>query len=155
MFWRKYIFYPARNTLQVNYSAHVWGLMLTNMQLQGIPEQIQKVLLSTKHSLFYPKSGLLNGHNSVNFDGHFYLKVAKTSLFSNRTVEEFSLGCSISKLSNLWTEHSQKSSKWIVKFCPSICLRSWSSRVSCHFLSLVFLATSPRQPWLFLHWNKL
>jgi hypothetical protein len=65
------------------------------MQLQGIPEQIQKVLLSTKHSLFYPKSGLLNGHNSVNFDGHFYLKVAKTSLFSNRTVEEFSLGCSI------------------------------------------------------------
>jgi hypothetical protein len=68
---------------------------------KGFQKQIQKVLLSTKHSLFYPKSGLLNGHNSVNFDGHFYLKVAKTSLFSNRTVEEFSLGCSISKLSNL------------------------------------------------------
>jgi len=114
------------------------------MQLQGIPELIEKVLLSTKHSLFYPKSGLLNGHNSVNFDGHFYLKVAKTSLFSNRTVEEFSLGCSISKLSNLWTEHSQKSSKWIIKFCPSICLRSWSSRVN--FLSFSQLGFSCYEP---------
>ncbi|CAK7357472.1 unnamed protein product [Dovyalis caffra] len=42
----------------------------------------------------YLKSALLNGAKSANFEEDFYLKVAKTSVSSNTTVEEFRLDCS-------------------------------------------------------------
>ncbi|CAK7324516.1 unnamed protein product [Dovyalis caffra] len=43
----------------------------------------------------YPKRALLNGHNSPNFEGDFYLKVAEPSPSYNSTVEEFRLDCSV------------------------------------------------------------
>lgn len=88
------------------------------MQLQGIPEQIQKVLLSTKHSLFYPKSGLLNGHNSVNFDGQ---KPASSpiGLLKNSAQVVLSRSCQTYE-QNILRSHQNGSLNFVLRFACEV-----------------------------------
>uniref|UniRef100_A0A2N9HX85 Receptor-like serine/threonine-protein kinase n=1 Tax=Fagus sylvatica TaxID=28930 RepID=A0A2N9HX85_FAGSY len=68
----------------------------------------------------YPKSRLLNGRLSPNFDGDFYLRLPKAALSNNKTLDEdFGLNCS-SKVPQQQRTYENKSVKLLLWFATAI-----------------------------------